>query len=343
MVTMTNKLSPLDSATAASAVYDLMGSNDIGKAFEPFKLFEYFEFDNSTSSATRFTSKTGAFEFKSRTGFGVIAMGRPGSRHARDAILVCRGTASAYDWLTDANTGIHTSLTGHKVHAGFNRAFNGFARDILRFVNIHQPRTVHCVGHSLGGALASLSADLVLRKGKQAVLYTFGSPRVGLLDFASHLSTHSRMGKANIHRVYHAGDPVAMVPLWPYVHAPQPGGECYIGRFMEFSLPQHQIGNYIKSVKGQSWKTLTRPHLDWDTHVLEWLDSEHRRAFHGLNLYNLTMAMTAIRLAIKEVVGSMLVPAGLLAVSGATLLDQMSYLLDRAANLSSDSQSFIMR
>jgi len=51
-----------------------------------------------------------------------------GDHYKNGALIVCRGTASSYDTLTDLNIGLQTSLTGHLVHAGFNRTFNGFAR-----------------------------------------------------------------------------------------------------------------------------------------------------------------------------------------------------------------------
>ncbi|WP_350643813.1 hypothetical protein, partial [Psychrobacter sp. HY3-MNA-CIBAN-0198] len=45
--------------------------------------------------------------------------------------------------------------------------------------------TVHCVGHSLGGAVASLVADWAKRRFSSDVkLYTFGAPKVGLTNFA---------------------------------------------------------------------------------------------------------------------------------------------------------------
>lgn len=47
---------------------------------------------------------------------------------------------------------------------------------------------VYVTGHSLGGAIATLTAARMIEEGRttpeQLKLYTFGSPRVGDLDFA---------------------------------------------------------------------------------------------------------------------------------------------------------------
>lgn len=45
-------------------------------------------------------------------------------------------------------------------------------------------------------------------------LYTFGAPRVGLSNFAN----HTQNALQGVYRCVHAGDPVPMVPVWPFVH-----------------------------------------------------------------------------------------------------------------------------
>jgi len=62
------KLNPEEAISAAIAVYDIEKSNDINKAFLASKIRNHFQFSNS--SAKRFTSKTGAFEFKRKRVLG---------------------------------------------------------------------------------------------------------------------------------------------------------------------------------------------------------------------------------------------------------------------------------
>ncbi len=207
------KLNPEEAISAAITVYGIEKSNDINKTFALSKIRNYFQFSNA--SAQRFTSKTGAFEFKTKTGFGVIAKGKKGSDFENDAIIICRGTSSLYDWLTDFNTGLQTSRTGHTVHAGFNRTFNEFYPRLRDFITVNKLARLHCVGHSLGGALATMATGLAVKMKTKSTLYTFGSPRVGLIDFATQLSLSHYVGIDNIHRVFHGGDPVSMVPIRP--------------------------------------------------------------------------------------------------------------------------------
>jgi len=150
------------------------------------------------------------------------------------------------------------------------------------------------------------------------------------------------MWRRKYSRVYHAGDPVAMLPLWPFVHAPQPYGECYIGKFIEFNPLQHFMSGYLKSVDGQSWASLTRDHPSWGNHVIDWVTSDETGKYYGFNFYNLTMAMKAIKVAIKEVVASVLVPVNLIGTAGATVLDQLAMLMNKAASMSTESKGFIM-
>ncbi len=339
------KLSPDETASAALAVYDVKKSRNINDIFKVSKIYDHFQFDskisNKSGSAITFVkAKSGAFEFKSNTGFGVIAKGK--GKFEGDAIIVCRGTASIYDGLTDLNAGVQSSRTGNAVHAGFNRTFNQFRPRISEFLSAHRPRRVHCVGHSLGGALATLAADFVAVKGSKASLYTFGSPRVGMNDFATRLSLHEKVGIDHIHRVYHGGDPVSMVPLWPFVHVPQPGGECYIGKHLSFNPVQHLMEKYIDSVHDKTWDELRNPHPNWDDHAIEWVTSGKAGALLGLNFYNLAMAGGAIRLAVKKVLTTGITGAGFSVIAGASVLDQLSMLLDRAASLSAEDENFVM-
>lgn len=340
------QLSPVQAASAADAVYEIETSSDVGKVFKESKVAGLFDFDSC--STKRVEARSGAFQFKSKTGFGVIAKGSGDFKE--DAIIACRGTASLYDGLTDFNIGTQLSKSGHTVHAGFNRTFNDFQADISDFLRLHKPKRVHCVGHSLGGALATLSADFARSQGKEVALYTFGCPRVGFSSLAESLSNSALVGGHNIRRVYHSGDPISMVPLWPFVHAPQPKGECYIGKFVDFNPWQHKMSGYIKSVSGckgasanEKWSKLVTPQPNWENHVEAWINSEKVGKYLGLNVFSVMMVVGAIKLAIESVIKLGATTLGLAAIGGMTILDWMSQMLDKAATISVDADGMVMR
>ena len=143
-------------------------------------------FDVGTSMA--FSASTGMVSYQAVSGFGYIA---PAIATMQGEYLIAlRGTAlMPFDGLTDLDCRTERGATGHRVHNGFLTAFNsqpqGPARDIRRYFQDHNPTRIYVVGHSLGGALATLTAEMVAAMGvSEVLLYAFGSPRVGNRGFA---------------------------------------------------------------------------------------------------------------------------------------------------------------
>ncbi|HEX4856176.1 MAG TPA: hypothetical protein VFV28_05150 [Limnobacter sp.] len=133
-------------------------------------------------------------------------------------MLVTRGTDQLPDWLTNANAGLAVGPSSKLVHSGFNDTFNSYLTQLhilLREVG-PPPAVIHCVGHSLGGALANLNAALLHARGYTVCLYTLGAPRVGCYPFAVDLEAKL---KGRVHRVVNRFDPVGMVPIFPFCHA----------------------------------------------------------------------------------------------------------------------------
>ncbi len=136
--------------------------------------------------------------------------------------------------------------------------------------------TIHCVGHSLGGAVASLAADWAASKHSSPVkLYTFGQPRVGLSMFSLMLT--KKLGPDNIHRVYHTTDPVPMVPVFPYLHAPLPGyGRQVPSANPIISAEAHRMGLYANNMKNKKWAdlSLAPPLSTHEDAIKQWLESK---------------------------------------------------------------------
>jgi hypothetical protein len=120
-----------------------------------------------------------------------------------------RGTeaTSIKDIKSDVKATIKTCKTGGKIHTGFDEAFSQVAVEIQQFLNQDEfkNKPLFITGHSLGGALATVAAKKLTHEGGIASCYTFGSPRVGNVDWATGIKTP-------IYRIVNAVDPVTMLP-----------------------------------------------------------------------------------------------------------------------------------
>src|SRR5690554_1788968 len=117
--------------------------------------------------------------FQKTTGFAMTARGK--GDFEGHHVVAFRGTKSGHDWLTNGNIGYASSSGGAQVHAGFNDAFesmkSGLDKMLAPHVRNRAPAGIHCVGHSLKNALASLAAEWIKQNYRRNVrLYTFGAP-----------------------------------------------------------------------------------------------------------------------------------------------------------------------
>lgn len=121
------------------------------------------------------------------------------------AVLAFRGTEkNIADIKTDLNARFYRH-NGTKVHDGFRRAFAFVESAVMQAVSELRDYRLYITGHSLGGALA-LVATRALNSDNVAACYTFGSPKVGSLEFGDAI-------KPPIYRVVNAADLVPRVPL----------------------------------------------------------------------------------------------------------------------------------
>lgn len=152
--------------------------------------------------------------------------------HALRAIMVVfRGTDSAANLRVDVSalkTGVanRRGSKGPRVHEGFHRAyyFGGVAKELeLRISELTTQNPefdLYLMGHSLGGALATILAYRLLRlaiipEEMHVNLFTFGAPRVGSPDFVSELDSFSQLRGF---RFVHRGDVVPRLPMINYQH-----------------------------------------------------------------------------------------------------------------------------
>lgn len=329
---MTN-LTPSQAAAIAFGVYSLRNDPTpaSSKAIDPLNIEGLF------GHSSRFTGTSGALMFKQLTGFGFVAAGV--GPFAGDLLIATRGTDSAADWLTDGNIGMQFGPGGKLVHAGFNETWKSFAPALREFLKGRNPTRIHCVGHSLGGALATLNADFITANRIADVrLYTFGAPRAGAEAFARQLT--ERAGDGNILRVSNPVDPVPMIPIFPFFHVPLGKEGLQISRTSNAAISfagHSMVDNYIPGVAGKDWTHL-RVNAPDDRQVKGWLES----AAQGSG--GLVMGSARLVDMIGRALGYLLKSASTLAgktlgvalAGQMTVLDQIAWLLTQAAQASAE-------
>ena len=274
-------------------------------------------------------AKTGGIVFKHKYLIGVVASGT--GIYKNEAFVMLQGTSNLFDALTDLNTGVKHTSTAHMVHQGFEDAFRSLRTDLERFANTNMTNVVrvHCIGHSLGGGLATLSANYLANRGFETCLYTFGSPRVGLEPFSRFASLNIK--PENIYRTYHTTDPVAMLPTWPFHHIAYNNLGYRIDHTLQLNpVAGHSMKTYVKSVENKTWKFLAHnePERYRIPELKSWLRID--RPFH-LMAQHFELISHCFRwifsLAAKATGIALTIGIG----SAATLLDRMALVLSLGA------------
>lgn len=98
------------------------------------------------------------------------------------------------------------------VHAGFQKALNQVWPDVHNWISSYRKQystnEICFTGHSLGAALATLAVSRF--GGRNASLFTFGSPRAGNEAFCNRVRRAADLG---VFRFGNGSDPVAHVPI----------------------------------------------------------------------------------------------------------------------------------
>ena len=329
-------LNPSQAAAIATGVYALRERNvgsalDVGgkNALGTEGLFA------ADADSSRFSGTSGMLMFKPLSGFGFIAAGT--GQFAGDLLIATRGTDVAADWMTDANFGIQRGPAGELVHAGFNETWKSFIPQIREFLRLRNPTRIHCVGHSLGGALAFLNADYIAANRIADVrLYTFGAPRTGGHAFARKLT--DTVGAENIFRVSNPVDPVPMIPLFPFCHLPFNEEGLQISRTsnMPISFAGHKMrDSYVPGVAGKAWGNLRVAGPD-EREVKRWLEeaAEGQGGFIMGSAKLLDMIGRALQYMLKQAGSVLAGGVGIGLTVFVTLLGRVAYMLTKAAQIS---------
>ncbi|WP_051264008.1 lipase family protein [Teredinibacter turnerae] len=326
----------------AQEVYAVNGGDDM--ALQLFLQNKEFA-DSGSRQMKVLKAKVGGRIFRAaEDAFGLAAIGQGSFQN--QLFLIFRGTTKANnkaDFITDARIGLTSGPSGWSVHIGFNHTFTSMLPEIRAFISsLKEPiTTVHCIGHSLGGAVATLAADWSYANiCKDVKLYTFGQPRVGLTGYAMHLT--QRLGKENIHRVYHTTDPVPMVPVFPYAHSPLPGmGHRIDSEHHIASAAAHSINLYIASTKGKQWQQLERglPKFDHEDAIADWLHSNRDQNPNSPKTFE--YLERAIVWLIAKCFAQFINVAQLAFMGVHTFLDKLAWLLSTAWEWAEDSAKWV--
>ena len=132
-----------------------------------------------------------------------------------DLWIAFAGTNEPRDWITNLDAAkIDGYADGSKIHKGFNNALSSVWTAIMPVLCSREWDNIYIVGHSLGGALASLLASRLLgnkHTNKIINLITFGAPRCGDATWALVMDTVFPPGVCST-RFVRAGDIVPHVP-----------------------------------------------------------------------------------------------------------------------------------
>lgn len=222
---------------------DFPANSSVGKSFPGAQLGQVFSGNTGWNTAS---------------GFGyVLHFERFGQRHA---VIAVRGTRPELGWY-DIGTDFRFAHTGFgdfgRVHKGFANAFGSILPQLQREQGaILAADVIHCIGHSLGGAIATLIAGHYAALNRPVRLYTFGSPRVGYRD--AHQAFERRIGKENIFRTAHNRDPITMIATYPYKHvlAPytEPNNFTLESPSSSIALANHDMYAYANTIRdARNW------------------------------------------------------------------------------------------
>jgi triacylglycerol lipase len=243
-------IAPNIASLLALLAYDI--KNPSGKILPDRRVKKHFKF--STDDVQQASS--GGFFWRETTGFLLIGQGHS-QQHKGDHVIAIRGTNTLADAVTDITAHSKSNDSGSLVHTGFQTTFESFRDGLADYLDkpevLNSTGIIHCVGHSLGGALATLVANWVKTTyNKTVYLYTFGCPRVGYKDFA--IKSSARIDK--VYRCVHGSDPVPKVPVWPFCHVHINGSEYVPVREQGLSPKAHSMETapgYVHTTNYEQW------------------------------------------------------------------------------------------
>ena len=157
-------------------------------------------------------------------------------------ILAVEGTTETTDLLTNIKFVLHSD----DCHRGYKtNSYRSLSKLVCDYEALDKKRKLVIAGHSLGGATATLIADLILPNNPNIALVTAGSPRPGGRKLKERLKNVEHL------RFVYGDDIVPKTPPWifGYVHTHQPIQLEDDNDTRFDGVADHNMGSYVKAVK----------------------------------------------------------------------------------------------
>lgn len=142
--------------------------------------------------------------------------------------LCFKSTANARDLSTSLNSNLTTydelNWYSHKpnlvddvkIHRGYKRFWRGLRHHVMKYLDEYLHVPIHITGHSMGGAIAILSAyDLKLNNYEIKEITTFGAPKIGNSKFVENYNILLTNKTIQFQMVF---DPITIFPIKRYSH-----------------------------------------------------------------------------------------------------------------------------
>lgn len=171
--------------------------------YEQYAAAAYCVSNNQAGSSTKVTCNGNCPQVQSNDANTVLEFQNQGTADAtgfvavdktkRQIVIAYRGSHSVLNWLGNVDfKKVPFLCSGCEVHQGFLSSWTSTKTAVTNAVNAafkaNPGFSIVATGHSLGAAIATLAAADLRSQGKKVSLYTYGSPEVGNVAFATSVS-----------------------------------------------------------------------------------------------------------------------------------------------------------
>lgn len=162
-----------------------------------------------------------------------------------DVYVIFRGSSELDDFKIDSKF-LPKKFMNTLAHRGFVKSFSECESDLINYIlsNLNSNSKIYVAGHSLGGALATLTAAFLNSKkfNNNIVLVTFGCPKV----FYKFFNPSRLFAGVDVYRYINGDDLVPNLPPKLYTHISNP---IFLQeKDKDGKLKEHSMKNYKEHI-----------------------------------------------------------------------------------------------